>query len=173
MRSISPHDTSFDPVHPDPEPELFDYAGFLIRLVAFLIDSLITGVVGFVLLIPAMIVYFAAIFMSSSDEPNFTMFIIALLVMFISVLIEIVLFVAYNAWFESSKYQGTPGKILLKLKVVGENGGRISFVTAALRYILKVVFSNFFYIGFIFILFNDKKQGLYDLLLKTYVIKEE
>jgi uncharacterized RDD family membrane protein YckC len=150
-----------------------EYAGFLIRLVAFLIDSIITGVIGFVLLIPAMIVYFAAIFMSSSDEPNITMLLIAVMLIFITVLIEVILFVVYNAWFESSKYQGTPGKILLKLKVVGETGQRISFVTAALRYILKVVFSNFFYIGFIFILLNDKKQGLYDMLLKTYVIKDE
>ena len=79
----------------------------------------------------------------------------------------------YNAWFESSKYQGTPGKILLKLKVVDEQGNRIGFVTAALRYILKTVFANFFYIGFIVILLNDKKQGLYDLLLKTCVVQEE
>lgn len=173
MRSIGPHDTSFDPVSPDPEPGVLDYAGFVIRLVAYLIDSLILGVIGFVIMIPAAIIYIAAIFMSSSDEPNIAMLMIALIVIFISVLVEVVMMVVYSAWFESSKYQGTPGKILLKLKVVDEWGNRIGFVTAALRYILKIVFANFFYIGFIFILLNDKKQGLYDMLMKTCVIKEE
>jgi uncharacterized RDD family membrane protein YckC len=117
----------------------------VIRLVAYLIDSLILGVIGFVIMIPAAIIYIAAIFMSSSDEPNIAMLMIALIVIFISVLVEVVMMVVYSAWFESSKYQGTPGKILLKLKVVDEWGNRIGFVTAALRYILKIVFANFFY----------------------------
>ena len=160
-------------MHPEPGPAILDYAGFLIRFVAFLIDSLVMGIIGFVILIPAMIIYLAAIFMSTSDEANIMMLLIAVVAIFISVLIEVIVFVVYNAWFESSKYQGTPGKILLKLKVVDEQGNRIGFVTAALRYILKTVFANFFYIGFIVILLNDKKQGLYDLLLKTCVVQEE
>ncbi|CAJ37435.1 conserved hypothetical protein [Methanocella arvoryzae MRE50] len=161
-------------MHPVLEPPVLNYAGFLIRLVAFLIDSLIMGVIGFIIMIPAMIIYFTAFFMSTASEDLGVMLImIAVLVLLISILVVIAAMVVYSAWFESSKYQGTPGKILLRLKVVGEDGERISFVTAALRYILKMLFSNFFYIGFIFILLNDKKQGLYDLLLKTCVIKDE
>ena len=173
MNSISPHDTSFDPITPEPVFTSLEYAGFLIRLVAYLIDSVIIGVIGSIILMPAMILYFAAIFASSSNDPNVTFLLIAVLLMFLTVLIELVVVALYYAWFESSKYMGTPGKILLKLKVTDANGNRISLVTALLRFILKNVLNQFFWIGSLFILFSDKKQGIYDLLLNTYVIKDE
>ncbi len=171
MRTISPHDTSFDPV--TPEYETPEYAGFLIRLVAYIIDWFILSIISGIFLVPVMILYFTVIFMGMSDNPNMLFMLMALLLMLIIVLIMALVMILYFAWFESSKYMGTPGKILLKLKVVDANGNRISLVTAFLRTILKNILNNFFWIGSLFILFSDKKQGIYDLLLNTYVIKEE
>jgi len=173
LNSISPHDTSFDPIKPEPAFAPTEYAGFLIRFVAYLIDSIIIGIIGGILMMPAMVLYFAAIFLSSSDDSNIAFLLIAVIFMLLTVLIEIVVVALYYAWFESSRYMGTPGKILLKLKVTDANGNRISLVTALLRFILKTILNNFFWIGSLFILFSDKKQGIYDLLLNTYVIKEE
>ena len=171
MRTISPHDTSFDPVAP--EYETPEYAGFLIRLVAYIIDWFILSVISGIFLVPVMILYFAVIFMGTSDNPNMMFMLMAMLLMMIIVLIMALVMILYFAWFESSKYMGTPGKILLKLKVADANGNRISLVTAFLRTILKNILNNFFWIGSLFILFSDKKQGIYDLLLNTYVIKDE
>ena len=171
MRTISPHDTSFDPV--TPEPVTFEYAGFLIRFVAYLIDWFILGTITFIILIPVTVLYFALIFMGTSDDPNVMFMILATLLMMITVLIVALVMMVYFAWFESSKYMGTPGKILLKLKVTDANGNRISLVNAFLRTILKNILNNFFWIGSLFILISEKKQGIYDLLLNTYVIKDE
>jgi len=84
-----------------------------------------------------------------------------------------VLVAIYFSWFESSKFMGTPGKIIMKLKITDANGNRISFMAALLRFIAKMALNQIFYAGSLFILFNDNKQGLYDLLLNTYVIKVE
>ena len=150
------------------------YAGFLIRLVAYFIDLIILMIACCVLCIPAGIVFFIAIAMSSSsDNASSIAMVIAMILLCVTFLIWFVLVAIYFAWFESSKYMGTPGKMIMKLKVTDASGNRISFMTALLRYIAKWIINQFVGIGSLFILFNDKKQGLYDLLLNTYVIKVE
>ncbi len=76
----------------------------------------------------------------------------------------------YHATFESSTYQATPGKMILKLQVISENGNQISFGCALLRFVLKVVSLTILYIGFIMIGFTKKGQALHDKVAKTLVI---
>lgn len=78
--------------------------------------------------------------------------------------------VIYHAAFESSNYQATPGKMILKLQVISENGNQISFGHALLRFLFKIVSLITLYIGFVMIGFTKKGQGLHDKVVKTLVI---
>ena len=161
------------PTYPSSAP-VPEYAGFLVRFVAYLIDCVIIGFVIAILMIPAMgLMFGAGVMASSSNRSGSGLAVISMLLMLVIFLIALVVVVVYYAWFESSKYMGTPGKMVMKLKVTDVNGNRISFVTALLRFIVKSVLNQIFWVGSLFILFNDKKQGLYDMLLGTYVLRKE
>lgn len=75
----------------------------------------------------------------------------------------------YYACFESSEWQATPGKRLLKLKVMDEAGDPISFGLAVWRYLLKYLSALILGIGYLMILFTEKKQGLHDKIAGTVI----
>lgn len=68
-------------------------------------------------------------------------------------------------------YGATLGKIFAKIRVIDYNHfGRVSIFTAFIRSFFRVISEMFFYIGFIFALFNDSKQTLQDKIAKTLVV---
>jgi len=77
----------------------------------------------------------------------------------------------YSSILESSKYQSTIGKSEYNCVVTDLEGKRISFKTATLRAILKVVSIGFFGIGLVMIYHSDKCQGLHDVYAKTIVVR--
>ena len=76
----------------------------------------------------------------------------------------------YFAGLESSKWQATLGKQILKLRVVDLNGNRVSFWRASARYFGKIISRMTFMVGFLMILFTRKKQALHDKIAATLVI---
>jgi|WetSurMetagenome_2_1015567.scaffolds.fasta_scaffold10496_7 uncharacterized RDD family membrane protein YckC len=122
------------------------YAGFWKRFAAYLIDYLIIAAVSSILLIAT---YGAA----------------AVVMVFAGWL--------YYALMESSKSQGTVGKIALGIKVTNMSGGRISFANATGRYFAKIIAVLILLIGYIMIAFTEKKQGLHDIIAGTLVINKE
>ncbi|MEM8895374.1 MAG: RDD family protein [Bacteroidota bacterium] len=82
----------------------------------------------------------------------------------------IVIVVGYHAGLESSSYQGTLGKQYHRLKVVNKHGTRLSFGMALLRIILKFLSAAIALGGFTMIALNQRKQGLHDYILGTYVV---
>jgi uncharacterized RDD family membrane protein YckC len=86
--------------------------------------------------------------------------------------ISIVISWLYFALMESSKIQGTLGKMLLKIKVTDYDGNRISFARATGRYFGKIISGMIMMIGYIMAGFTEKKQALHDILASCYVIKE-
>ena len=81
--------------------------------------------------------------------------------------------VIYHAAFESSSWQATPGKMILKIRVISMEGGTISFGKGILRFLLKIVSLVVLYIGFIMIGFTKKGQGLHDKIINTLVINND
>jgi len=79
--------------------------------------------------------------------------------------------VFYFPLMESSRTQATIGKIACGLKVVDENGMRISFLKAIGRYLGKILSSLICYAGFLVVLFSDNRQAWHDQLAKTYVLR--
>ncbi len=86
---------------------------------------------------------------------------------------QVVLFAlpfAYYAAFEASRRQATPGKILLGLKVVGPDGGRMTVVRAIGRQFLKIceIVSTGF--GYMLGCLNGSGQAFHDILAGTRVV---
>ncbi len=73
--------------------------------------------------------------------------------------------------FESSVWQGTPGKKLLGLRVTDEAGNHIFFLRALSRNLLKILSVVTLGIGYFMIAFTERKQGLHDKIVGTLVMK--
>ncbi len=64
------------------------------------------------------------------------------------------------------------GKMAVGIKIVKTDGTPVGLGTAFLREILgKLVSAIVIYIGFIWLLFDDKRQGWHDKIASTYVVK--
>ena len=85
---------------------------------------------------------------------------------------SLLLGIAYYATLQSSKWQATVGKKILKIKVTTMEGRRIGFIRATVRYIVMYGLSNIFFIGYLLALFTKRKQALHDLIARTIVIKD-
>jgi uncharacterized RDD family membrane protein YckC len=78
----------------------------------------------------------------------------------------------YFAMMESSVRQATLGKEIMGLTVTNYEGGRLSFAQATGRYFAKIISSLTLFVGFLMIAWTEKKQGLHDIIAKTYVVKK-
>ena len=137
------------------------FKGFWIRLVAFLIDSIILGILVVTTL-------FVLIFTAGSLFGEAAGFGMLLLVLFLAPFATIF----YKPLMEASEYQGTFGKYLLGMKVVDSRGERItrknSFIRTIVYMVLLAVFVGI--LGILMIGFTFEKQGLHCIASKTYVV---
>ncbi len=83
------------------------------------------------------------------------------------------LWLMYCIVMEASEKQGTFGKQLMKIKVVDEEGYRMSFNQSVGRNACKVFSHMALSIGFFWILFDKKKQGWHDKLTHTFVVSDQ
>ena len=66
----------------------------------------------------------------------------------------------------------TPGKHLLRMRVIKENGANAGFLTMLGReWIGKWISGMVFSLGYIWILIDREHQGWHDKLLATYVVE--
>ena len=151
------------------------YAGFWIRFVAIIIDYLIVGAVSAFIIIPVLgavgIMGSVGNFseMGEMDEGLLAGMVAALTGTL--ALVNIVVNWLYFALMESSNWQATLGKRAVGVKVTNEQGGRINFITATIRYIGKIVSGAILLIGYTMAPFTEKKQALHDMIASTYVVK--
>ena len=73
---------------------------------------------------------------------------------------------------ESSKLQGTVGKIALGIEVTDLDGNQISFGKANGRYFCKIISTIILMIGYIMVAFTEKKQGLHDMMAGCLVVNK-
>jgi uncharacterized RDD family membrane protein YckC len=152
------------------------YAGFWLRLVAHIIDSLLIGF-GFcvVVLIGAAFVGFGVFRdrLDSADSADafFTAGVIGAIV-----LCGLILTVGvwlYYASMESSIHQGTLGKIALGLIVTDLQGRRITFGRASGRFFAKIITGLIpLALGYIMAGFTEKKQALHDMIASCLVLRK-
>jgi uncharacterized RDD family membrane protein YckC len=65
----------------------------------------------------------------------------------------------------------TPGKMLMRVQVVGQNGEEIGYGRAFVRWIGYFIALIPFGLGFIWVLFDPRRRGLHDVLAGTCVIR--
>ncbi len=113
------------------------------RVVALIIDSIITWVIGFIL--------------------GFTL-------SYVGVVITPIITLLYQILMEGSSWHATLGKRVMGLYIVDDRGNGITYSTAILRLIGKILSSLTLGIGYLMAFFSDKKQGLHDMVAGTYVM---
>jgi uncharacterized RDD family membrane protein YckC len=146
-------------------PAHFVYAGFWIRLFAYLIDGLVIFIAFFIFNIPIIAILVAVI---QPQNPQAMGAILADLEMFF---LGIPACWLYFALQESGSAQATLGKRMLGLRVTDMAGQRIGFGRASGRFFAKIISAFTFYIGFIMAGFTDRKQALHDMIAGTLVVR--
>ena len=149
------------------------YAGFWIRVVAFILDRIIIGIAAapfyFVLVLPSLLRIVREAENNGEPSPEMIFSILGGASMFL-----VILFVGYwlyEALLTASSWQGTIGKRVLRLKVTDEAGNRISFGRSTGRFFAKILSYVTMWIGFIMVAFTDKKRGLHDIIAGTLVTR--
>jgi uncharacterized RDD family membrane protein YckC len=148
------------------------YAGFWIRVLAILIDSvLINAVVWPVMMIFGSMGFLGAGSLSQNPDDAFAALAVLAGIAFILVPVIVAASWLYEALMTSSSWQGTVGKHILGLKVTDDNGNRLGFGRATARHFSKIISGMCFGIGYLMVAFTDKKKGLHDMLAGTLVMK--
>ncbi|WP_428908817.1 RDD family protein [Niallia sp. Krafla_26] len=160
------------------------FAGFWIRVGAYLIDSVIlsipiwivSSIIFFLFLGTSDIFYYMMydstyMYSEISDAEVFSFMASYYTALIITIILNFIIAVAYFAGLHASKWQATIGKKLLGLKVTDLNGRRISFWRGFGRYAAMSFLSGIFFIGYIMVAFTEKKQGLHDMIASTIVSK--
>lgn len=150
-------------------PGPFGYGGFWLRFCAKFLDGIITGVVGMLINVLVALVLFGEsnyFGLARTQAGNATY----LLFQAITTLSGIVVGVSY-VWFFLSRYQATPGKMALGLKVVRADGVRLTTGRIIGRYFAEMLSGLMIGIGYLMVAFDDQKRGLHDRICDTRVIK--
>jgi len=131
-------------------PEQPRYAGFWIRLLAYILDAIVLGAITYPLI---RVLSSMGIGDSSSN------------------ILSIAISWMYFVVFESSEWMASPGKKVLGLIVTDEQGMKISIGRATRRYLAKIVSGLILGIVFIMVAFTARKQGLHDKIFHTLVLR--
>lgn len=152
-----------------------DYAGFWQRFGAWVIDLI-------VLMIPSMIVMYASGGLEAYKHlmeqiQNGTEVATAMRTYAQATegasLASLVITYVYYVFFEASKWQATPGKLALRLRVTDLQGKRITLGRSAARNVVRLsaaIFGLIPVICYLAITWTQHKQGLHDLWAGTYVL---
>ncbi|MFI5126718.1 MAG: RDD family protein [Candidatus Acidiferrales bacterium] len=156
-------------------PQLF-YAGFWLRFVAYLIDSVILGIVCMILIVVVVFASgIAAMIRNMPENPTPDMFFRGAFVLAILSLIAITTVITwlYYAWMESSPSQGTLGKMAMGLIVTDMQYRPVSFARASGRFFAKFITGLIpLCIGYIMAGFTAKKQALHDMIASCLVLRK-
>ncbi len=144
------------------QSQSFTYGGFWRRFFALIIDSIILTIIFFLILF--LIIgpdNFLTELLKEEEGPkvSFAQFIFIFIIWLYYVSLTVI-------------YGGTIGKLILGLRVVDQNYQKISWGRAILREIIgKFISGLVFSLGYLWVIFDSKKQAWHDKIAGTYVVK--
>jgi len=147
-----------------PTRSAYEFAGFWVRFAAKMLDGLILagigqgvewGVTRWILEGPIPM------------PPDWTGFLQGMLWL---ISINTCIALAYGVFFQV-RNEATPGKLMLGLRVVRANGGRVGGWRAAGRYWAEQLSGLTFLVGYVMAAFDDEKRALHDYICDTRVVK--
>lgn len=138
-------------------------AGMANRMLAFVLDSLITG-----LLSTALVIVFAFAALVIQNETA------TILIIAAAILLLFALRWGYFIIFELIWHGQTPGKKALRIKVVREDGRPVSFGVSFLRNIMRIVdaLPGAYAVGLISIFVSEGEKRVGDIVAGTIVVRE-
>lgn len=142
----------------DLNPENLKYAGFWIRFWASIIDSILVMMITY----PILYAVYGWAGLDYSVAVGTTGF--------VDIFITWILPLVAVIWFWVAK-RATPGKMLLSLRVVdAKTGNNLSVSQSLIRYLCYFVSAIPFFLGYIWVGFDSKKQGWHDMIAGTVVV---
>ncbi|WP_457599314.1 RDD family protein [Hydrogenimonas sp.] len=136
-----------------------EYVGFWPRLGASLIDTILLGIITW----PLLTMFYGESYWSSDKYIEGPM---DFLLSWVFPAVAIVLF-----WIAR---QATPGKMAISAKIVDAKSGCVPSKGQLIgRYLAYYLSGIPFYLGFIWIAFDRRKQGWHDKLAGTVVVREK
>ena len=146
-----------------------EYAGFLSRLVALILDVILANtVILFVGIGTNWMLSFFTIGGYFSDGERLTdtgQMVLVVVVGLTAFAMNVVYYIA--AWMLAGR---TIGKGIMGLRIVQVEGKAISFRVALFRFIGYYISAAVLFLGFIWVLFDDERRGWHDKLTGTCVI---
>jgi uncharacterized RDD family membrane protein YckC len=135
------------------------YATFGKRFVAKILDICFLMVVGFIQM------PFLSLF-------NQTDMVLQMIVTGVSWLIGIAIGAGYTTFF-LGRYQATPGKMIMKIKVIRSDGSRISYWRALGRHFAEFISQIFLYLGYIVAAFDEERRTWHDRIVDSRVVDKD
>jgi uncharacterized RDD family membrane protein YckC len=143
------------------------YGGFWRRGVALLIDKFILYIIYFILITLELRIFPSSPYTRHPDMAGIGSSMTGRFLLG-HCIISLIIGMAYFTYFHGAIGQ-TPGKILLKLRVVGITGKKLTYGSAFLRWIGCIIASLPLFLGFLWVAFDSKKQGWHDKIAGTVV----
>jgi uncharacterized RDD family membrane protein YckC len=160
-------------------PPSVQYAGFWLRVVAYLVDSIIVSVGFMALFIPFAITTGLTAVLGNihpGEDPRDVGAVLGgtfFLGLFTVVSLAFLGGWLYHAKMESSSWQATLGKKAVNLRVTDMYGARISFARASGRHFAKLITGMIpLGIGFILAGFTERRQALHDMIASCLVLRD-
>jgi uncharacterized RDD family membrane protein YckC len=140
-----------------------DPAGFSTRSTSLLIDVAVIFSITALVLLTGIYIATGSLIFDANYTLNFVAAIFFLLVIVCS---------SYFVFLEG--YGGkTIGKMIMGITVIGDDGGRIDIVKAFTRRAFSFFSASFFFIGYLWALFDTNSQTWHDKIAGTLVVKEK
>lgn len=135
------------------------YAGFFVRMIAYIIDSIIAFIAAGLIKLPFGLAAGAGL---SSLKANF---------IFQHSFIDVVGYIGMVGYFILMTYftHSTLGKMLFRLEVVTEDGDW-KFINILYRETVGRFLSGIMNIGYLAVIISQTRQGFHDMLCDTYVV---
>jgi uncharacterized RDD family membrane protein YckC len=154
-----------------------EYAGFWLRLLAFLIDGVVMGFGVVLVVIPLIFLTGLGALLSRfhpDEEWNDAGAFLIVAVFFLFATVALAVTWLYHAWMESSEWQATVGKKALGLVVTDMAGQRVSFGRATGRHFAKIITNLVSFgigLGYLMAAFTAKKQALHDMIAGCLILR--
>ena len=139
----------------------YTYAGFLVRLVSYIVDSFIIGILLLVLNVPKFILNMVGV--SILDTKVLFNFSVLEIILYLFSVIYFVVLTYY--------YGKTVGKKVMKIKVISSEKEKLSFWNVVYREVIGKYLSGLLCgIGYLTVIFDNKKRAVHDMLCDTLVV---
>lgn len=146
------------------------FGGFWRRLLAYGVDKIILHILSSILFLIGILamglggISLQRVALSGEIPRGMEVFLIVYWVT------TVIVGLIYFTWFHGTIGQ-TPGKMLLCLRVIQVSGEKMTPGLAFLRWVGYIVSSLPFWLGFLWIAFDGRKQGWHDKIAATLVVR--